>query len=217
MKDIGYGKGYAYDHDTEEGFSGAELLARGDGAADFLHARPTAGSRSASPSAWHGGTNCGRRAASDRRDHDTQPFSPFCRHRLVRRGAASVTVASPSRSARVAFLRPYWCGPATAGRAAKSCTGCCTTCLRIHWSGWIWANRCRSRIAAPFFPAGTKAPPMPARCGRWSSGSVRTTRIFRYPALSIMLIWHRITGVTVAARAAPSACPEHPGDAAAFG
>jgi putative ATPase len=23
MKDIGYGKGYAYDHDTEEGFSGS--------------------------------------------------------------------------------------------------------------------------------------------------------------------------------------------------
>ena len=23
MKDIGYGKGYAYDHDAEEGFSGA--------------------------------------------------------------------------------------------------------------------------------------------------------------------------------------------------
>jgi putative ATPase len=23
MKDIGYGKGYAYDHDSEEGFSGA--------------------------------------------------------------------------------------------------------------------------------------------------------------------------------------------------
>jgi putative ATPase len=24
MKDIGYGKGYAYDHDAEEGFSGAD-------------------------------------------------------------------------------------------------------------------------------------------------------------------------------------------------
>ena len=29
MKDLGYGKGYAYDHDTEQGFFGRELLARG--------------------------------------------------------------------------------------------------------------------------------------------------------------------------------------------
>ena len=26
MKDIGYGKGYVYDHDTEEAFSGQEFL-----------------------------------------------------------------------------------------------------------------------------------------------------------------------------------------------
>ncbi len=38
MKDIGYGKGYAYDHDAEHGFSRAGLLARRAGAADFLRA-----------------------------------------------------------------------------------------------------------------------------------------------------------------------------------
>ena len=38
MKDIGYGKGYAYDHDADEGFSGAGLLARGNGRADLLRA-----------------------------------------------------------------------------------------------------------------------------------------------------------------------------------
>ena len=38
MKDIGYGKDYAYDHDADEGFSGAQLLARGDGPANLLPA-----------------------------------------------------------------------------------------------------------------------------------------------------------------------------------
>ena len=38
MKEIGYGKGYAYDHDAEGGFSGCELLARGDAPAGFLRA-----------------------------------------------------------------------------------------------------------------------------------------------------------------------------------
>ena len=32
MKDIGYGKGYAYDHDADEGLFGPGLLARGNGA-----------------------------------------------------------------------------------------------------------------------------------------------------------------------------------------
>ena len=45
MKDIGYGKGYAYDHDADEGFSGAGLLARGDGARRPSTSRPTAASR----------------------------------------------------------------------------------------------------------------------------------------------------------------------------
>ena len=36
MKTVGYGKGYAYDHSADEAFSGAGLLARGDGGADVL-------------------------------------------------------------------------------------------------------------------------------------------------------------------------------------
>ena len=35
MKDIGYGKGYAYDHDAEDGFSGANYWPDEHGAADF--------------------------------------------------------------------------------------------------------------------------------------------------------------------------------------
>ena len=38
MKDVGYGKDYAYDHNADEGFSGPGLLARGDGAAGLLRA-----------------------------------------------------------------------------------------------------------------------------------------------------------------------------------
>ena len=64
MKDIGYGKGYAYDHDADEGFSGAGLLARGNGAADLLRAdRPRLrgqGRASGSPI----GTRCGRSGAT---------------------------------------------------------------------------------------------------------------------------------------------------------
>ena len=35
MKDIGYGKGYAYDHDADEGFSGADYWPEGMSAQDF--------------------------------------------------------------------------------------------------------------------------------------------------------------------------------------
>jgi putative ATPase len=35
MKDIGYGKGYAYDHDADEGFSGADYWPDGMTAQDF--------------------------------------------------------------------------------------------------------------------------------------------------------------------------------------
>ena len=38
MKDIGYGKGYAYDHDAEEGFSGANYWPEEMDAADLLPA-----------------------------------------------------------------------------------------------------------------------------------------------------------------------------------
>ena len=38
MKDIGYGKGYAYDHDAEEGFSGADYWPE-EMAADLLPRR----------------------------------------------------------------------------------------------------------------------------------------------------------------------------------
>ena len=43
MRSLGYGKGYEYDHDTAEGFSGAELLAGRDGAAALLHAEGRGG------------------------------------------------------------------------------------------------------------------------------------------------------------------------------
>ena len=35
MKDLGYGKGYAYDHDAEEGFSGQNYFPEGIGAPVF--------------------------------------------------------------------------------------------------------------------------------------------------------------------------------------
>ena len=56
MKDIGYGKGYAYDHDAEDGFSRRQLLARGDGAADLSTSPPTAASRRRSASGLPIGT-----------------------------------------------------------------------------------------------------------------------------------------------------------------
>jgi putative ATPase len=39
MKDIGYGRGYAYDHDAEEGFSGADYWPEGMARRRFY--RPT--------------------------------------------------------------------------------------------------------------------------------------------------------------------------------
>ena len=35
MKDVGYGKGYAYDHDAEDGFSGANYWPDGIGPVEF--------------------------------------------------------------------------------------------------------------------------------------------------------------------------------------
>jgi putative ATPase len=35
MKDIGYGKGYAYDHDADEGFSGANYWPEGMAPQDY--------------------------------------------------------------------------------------------------------------------------------------------------------------------------------------
>ena len=40
MKDLGYGKGYAYDHDAEDGFSGADYWPEGMGAATFYQPTP---------------------------------------------------------------------------------------------------------------------------------------------------------------------------------
>ncbi len=40
MKDIGYGKGYAYDHDAEDGFSGAEYWPEGMGAQTYSTPSP---------------------------------------------------------------------------------------------------------------------------------------------------------------------------------
>ena len=45
MKDIGYGKGYAYDHDAEEGFSGANYWPEEMAPQTFYTSRPTAASR----------------------------------------------------------------------------------------------------------------------------------------------------------------------------
>ncbi len=39
MKEIGYGEGYAYDHDTAEGFSGQNYFSRRNAKADFLSSR----------------------------------------------------------------------------------------------------------------------------------------------------------------------------------
>ena len=40
MRDLGYGKGYAYDHDTEDGFSGADYWPEGMAAAQFYRPSP---------------------------------------------------------------------------------------------------------------------------------------------------------------------------------
>ena len=68
MKDIGYGKGYAYDHDADEGFSGRGLLARGDGAADLLRAdRPrlrSAGEGAAGILGTSGARSCNKRTTT---------------------------------------------------------------------------------------------------------------------------------------------------------
>jgi len=56
MKDIGYGKGYAYDHDTAEGFSGANYWPT-EMAPQTFYVPTERGMawKSASPNAWRGG------------------------------------------------------------------------------------------------------------------------------------------------------------------
>ena len=45
MKDVGYGKGYAYDHDAEDGFQRRQLLARRHGSRRTITHPSTAASK----------------------------------------------------------------------------------------------------------------------------------------------------------------------------
>ena len=60
MKDIGYGKGYAYDHDAEEGFSGADYWPE-EMSPQPSTSRPTAASRPRCASGLPIGKKCGEK------------------------------------------------------------------------------------------------------------------------------------------------------------
>ena len=73
---------------------------------------------------------------------------------------------------------PRSSAPAIAGRAPRCWTGCWTTCppdTLVGLDSRHLAALRRSRRVS--FPAGARARPMRARCGRWSTGCAATTRI----------------------------------------
>ena len=160
MKDIGYGKGYAYDHDAEDGFSGDELLARGDGAADLLHARPSAASRS-EIAERHGllGRSCARTSgAMSRPLHAISPRSTGRARRASGTRASRVAICDAGDGAPRAGRAPAtrW------SRAAMCSTGCSTTCRRDTLVGLDLGVslpvRRRGRLSSP---AGPTARPTP--------------------------------------------------------
>jgi putative ATPase len=65
LRDLGYGKGYAYDHDAEEGFSGQNYFPmRWSGAAST--SRAGRGGRRRSRSGWNAGRRCATPVATRR-------------------------------------------------------------------------------------------------------------------------------------------------------
>ena len=59
MKNLGYGKGYEYDHEAEEGFSGQNYFPGRHGARTVLPAARTPASSARSTSGWNTGPSCG--------------------------------------------------------------------------------------------------------------------------------------------------------------
>ncbi len=62
MKNLGYGKGYEYDHEAEEGFSGQNYFPDGMAREQFYRPKETGFEREI-PSGWIIGRSCGRRRA----------------------------------------------------------------------------------------------------------------------------------------------------------
>ena len=60
MQEEGYGRGYAYDHDAEEAFSGQNYFPEALAAPDNSTIRPTAASSARSGSGWNIGRSCGK-------------------------------------------------------------------------------------------------------------------------------------------------------------
>ena len=65
MKELGYGEGYQYDHDTEDGFSGQNYFPDGMGRQNFYDP-PEPASSARSPSGWNTGRSCARNGAGAR-------------------------------------------------------------------------------------------------------------------------------------------------------
>jgi replication-associated recombination protein RarA len=59
MKDLGYGKGYRYDHDAPEGFSGQDYFPDEMERREFYKPRGE-GTRRGSRSGWSAGRRCGK-------------------------------------------------------------------------------------------------------------------------------------------------------------
>ena len=97
MRELGYGEGYVYDPDTEEGFSGLNYFPDGHGAAGTSTARSSAASSARSRSGWIiGKSSAARRATPHRKNKNKPQFLASNRYAPGRLGAAgTVPVPAP--------------------------------------------------------------------------------------------------------------------------
>ena len=65
MKDLGYGAGYAYDHDADDAFSGQNYFPDGMARRELLPPRDRGFEREIGQAARLLGASCGRRAANE--------------------------------------------------------------------------------------------------------------------------------------------------------
>ena len=175
MKDLGYSKGYVYDHDTEEGFSGPELLSGRHGAAHLLRAvgarLRARGAGSASPI----GRSCARppmtvgtrrTTGEDRARHCSGRGTGF-RRALLRHGRRRAL-------ARVAYRRRFPIRHADGERrgarssSARWCRGSRSPSTPARW--------CSASSSWGFSAASPPSPPSPRTASPCWSGAMSAGR-----------------------------------------